>query len=427
MMGHAATLVSGCAYVSRTELFGSVQVHRCRRRDDFHLIPSDTRLVSVVENLTGAPERRGGVVVLCQILDGEHQSWTRDVILAMAEAVPTITFELLSPEPIAVTSPRVRAHALATTMKIKPSRVSRRMAFLRRMREADAFARAAGASRLIFLDFEAVSANAFVAARFGGPPVYLFLHNHIQRARTLGIERRIWQLSLARAAKSGRAFVLPNTKTEQVELNRLFAITPAGAPIVPFGHRPIAAMDNLPVRSVLLLGPAREDKAPARLAQFLDQLCARDPGLLERMPLTVAGSGWSQYLSPEVAARVRVVDRWLTRTEYYQLLNDHRWGLVPYGPGHAFCGSGVLCDSLAAGRPVLVSELPVLGDIISRYADLEVGVSFDTADQFVARYSWLAGQTDTEWLQWARSSLEYTQRVQQDFGRSVSSLILSGP
>ena len=98
--------------------------------------------------------------------------------------------------------------------------------------------------------------------------------------------------------------------------------------------------------------------------------------------------------------RLEVHDRYLTDEEYWEAISGALFLVLPYAPGYAGTLSGVFCDAIAAGTPVLASRIEPFVEYESRYGPMGRLIDFETA---VWATPLLRRPAATEWALWQRA------------------------
>ena len=120
------------------------------------------------------------------------------------------------------------------------------------------------------------------------------------------------------------------------------------------------------------LGSAREDKGFPEVLAAIDSLCASDRPVNARFALQSSNpdhrsaAALADFRSTS-QEQVSLVDHPLSDEAYLQLLREADVLLLPYRPEtYKERTSGVFCEALSAGKPVIVSEGSLMGLQVSR-------------------------------------------------------------
>jgi glycosyltransferase involved in cell wall biosynthesis len=195
--------------------------------------------------------------------------------------------------------------------------------------------------------------------RVSGRPTVVLAHNVRPHEHIPG-EEHFARWTLGRA--SGVVVHASSVRDEVKEIAPASPVT-----VVPHPPNLRVSRSDLPPRPplrLLCLGFVRRYKGFDVAVDALGELLAR--GLDAR--LTIAGSVWDEktewqerVTAAAVRGRVELRDRYASDDEIVSLLRDHHIVVLPY---RSATQSGIVPLAYAAGRPVVVSDVGGLGDVV---------------------------------------------------------------
>jgi glycosyltransferase involved in cell wall biosynthesis len=214
-----------------------------------------------------------------------------------------------------------------------------------------------------------------------------------------GLQRRILNLALNKAVRSGAIFVthyhchkesIIGTIGEQFR-NRVNVIE-YPAPNPDSDKIKIPSQQNGVLTKYLIYGQIREDKG---IYEFLQNESTKE------LKITIAGKILDQrILEFSDRTNLTIIDKFLDESEILDLVKNHDFMLLPYPPQYTN-GAGTFKDSLAKAMPVVCSSIPIFQEIITKH---QVGILFDHPSEIVKKVGKLSS---SEYEEISKNCLRY--------------------
>lgn len=210
--------------------------------------------------------------------------------------------------------------------------------------------------------------------------LYLLVTNNLTSVNQPGVrarmKRRLLGASMARATR-----VVVYTRFAAEELRRVFPrIPPERVRVMRFHQagivRDVRSFDDRR-QHISYIGWAREGKG---LDQFL-ALVARDRygaftyGLYGTFHL----SDHHRAVIQQAGDRIELVSGYIPDDQYIEFFNQSMFIALPYGEAYAGSLSGVFCDAISTGTPVIASRIEPFTEYFETFGPLGHLVDFDDA------------------------------------------------
>jgi|GEM_PF-3751302 len=232
---------------------------------------------------------------------------------------------------------------------------------------------------LIFLPaFYEIGLILFKLFRARDIPIYAMLHNNLGAAKGDGFKKKVKRYLLSRALTClDGLFVF--TDYAKSELMSFYpSLEESKIHVIPLYMAGVErrASKQRDFRTLLFMGMATPEKGLKKLWELMDSDSLKEYGFVVKGQFVLDEKA-NEFIKQN-SERLVVKQGYISAAEYYETLSSCSFIVLPYEKSYEGKLSGVFCDAISTGTPVIAPNYPPFTTYFKKFGGLGILIDFES-------------------------------------------------